>query len=115
MNRVLPPVAETVPVQKPAPPRVFHRIILHSLLLLIAAAAFVAYQHFKLNGQSTQALLSLVAAGLLALAPLRALIGELFAIEGKLLHALSSPQIEHPDVLARIFVRLDAATMHDGV
>jgi hypothetical protein len=88
MNRVLPPVAETVPVQKPAPPRVFHRIILHSLVLLIAAAAFVAYQHFKLNGQSTQALLSLVAAGLLALAPLRALIGELFAIEGKLLHAL---------------------------
>jgi hypothetical protein len=67
---------------------VFHRIILHCLLLLIAAAAFVAYQHFKLNGQSTQALLSLVAAGLLALAPLRALIGELFAIEGKLLHAL---------------------------
>jgi len=88
MNRVLPPVAETVPVQKPAPPRVFHRIILHFLLLLIAAAAFVAYQHFKLNGQSTQALLSLVAAGLLALAPLRALIGEFFAIEGKLLHAL---------------------------
>jgi hypothetical protein len=77
MNRVLPPVAETVPVQRPAPPRVFHRIILHSLLLLIAAAAFVAYQHLKLNGQSTQALLSLVAAGLLALAPLRALIGEL--------------------------------------
>jgi len=88
MNRVLPPVTETVPVQKPAPRRVFHRILLHCLFLLTAAAAFVAYLHFKLNGQSTQALVSLVAAGVFALAPLRALIGECFAIEGKLLHAL---------------------------
>src|SRR5262245_1727481 len=86
MNRVLPPVAETVPVQKPAPRRVFHRI--HCLFLLTAAAAFVAYQHFKLNGQSTLALVSLVAAGVFAFAPLRALIGECFAIEGKLPHAL---------------------------
>lgn len=55
MNSVLPPVTETVPVQKPAPRRVFHRILLHCLFLLTAAAAFVAYQHFKLNGQSTAA------------------------------------------------------------
>jgi len=48
----------------------------------------VAYQHFKLNGQSTLALVSLVAAGVFALAPLRALIGECFALEGKLLHVL---------------------------
>lgn len=88
MNRVLPPVADTVPVQKPAPRRVFHRILLHCLLLLAAATAFVAYQHFKLNGQSTPALLALVAAGIFALAPVRAVIGEFFAIEGKLLHAL---------------------------
>ena len=88
MNRVLPPVAETVPVEKPAPRRVFHRILLHCLLLLAAATAFVAYQHFKLNGQSTPALLALVAAGIFALAPVRAVIGEFFAIEGKLLHAL---------------------------
>src|SRR5882672_4218584 len=36
-------------------------------------------------------------------------------LERELLHALVARQIEHPDVLARIFVRLDAATMHDGV
>jgi hypothetical protein len=88
MNRVLPPVAETVPVQKPAPRRVFHRILLHSLLLIAAATAFVAYQHFKLNGQSTPALVALAASGIFALSPVRAVIGEFFAIEGKLLHAL---------------------------
>jgi hypothetical protein len=88
MNRVLPPVAETAPVQRPAPQRVVHRILLHCLFLLTAAATFVAYQHFKLTGQSTPALVSLVAAGVFALAPLRALIGECFAIEGRMLHAL---------------------------
>jgi hypothetical protein len=88
MNRVLPPVAEAVPAQKPAVPRVLHRIVLHGLLLLAAATTFVAYQHFKLNGQSTPALVALAATGIFALAPVRALIGEFFAIEGKLLHTL---------------------------
>ena len=87
MNRVLPPVADTVPVQKPAPRRVFHRILLHCLLLLAAVTAFVAYQHFKLNGQSTPALVALVLSAILVLTPVRAVIGELFAIEGRLLHA----------------------------
>ena len=88
MNRVLPPLAEPAPVQLPARRRPFRRVLLHGLSLLLAAGAFVAYQHFKLNGQSTPALVSLVAAGVLAFAPARALIGELFAIEGKVLHAL---------------------------
>src|SRR5262249_19034581 len=88
MNRVLPPYAETTPVQQPAFRGVLHRIFLHCLLLLLAAASFVAYEHFKLNGQSSAALASLVAAGILVLAPVRALIGELFTIEGKALHAL---------------------------
>ena len=48
----------------------------------------MAWQHFKLHGQSTAALVSLIAAGLLAFSPLRALIGEFFSIEGKVLHAL---------------------------
>ena len=87
MNRVLPPLAEPAPVQLPAPRRQFRRVLLHCLLLLLAAAAFVAYQHFKLNGQSTPALMALGASAILVLAPVRAVIGELFAIEGKLLHA----------------------------
>lgn len=88
MNRVLTPLAETVPVQEPARRRVLHRVLLHCLSLLIAAAAFVAYQHFKLNGASTPALVALVLCAIFALAPVRALVGEFFAIEGKLLHAL---------------------------
>ena len=87
MNRVLPPVADTVPVQIPAPRRVFHRVLLHCLLLFAAVTAFVAYQHFKLNGQSTPALVALVLSAILVLTPVRAVIGELFAIEGRLLHA----------------------------
>jgi hypothetical protein len=62
--------------------------MLHCLSLLAAAAAFVAYQHFKLTGQSTYALAAVAASALFALAPLRALIGEIFGIEGKVLHAL---------------------------
>ena len=88
MNRTLPPLTEAVPVERPAPRRVFRRILFHCLLLLLASVAFVGYEHFKLNGQSTQALVSLVGAGVLALVPVRALIGELFAIEGKALHVL---------------------------
>ena len=88
MNRVFPPLAEPATVQMPAPRRVLRRILLHCLLLVLAAAAFVAHQHFKLNGRSTQALVCLIAAGLLACAPARAVVGELFAIEGKVLHAL---------------------------
>src|ERR1700676_3855435 len=36
-------------------------------------------------------------------------------LERELLHALPGRQIEHPDVLARILMGLDAAAMHDGV
>lgn len=63
------------------------RILLHTLSLVCAAGAFVAYQHFKLNGQSTAATVSLVAAAVLAFSPVRALLGEFFRLEGKVLHA----------------------------
>lgn len=64
------------------------RVLLHALSLVVAAGAFVAYQHFKLNGQATASMVSLVAAGLFAFSPVRALVGEFFALEGKALHAL---------------------------
>jgi hypothetical protein len=84
----MPNAAEMAAMQRPAPRRMLRRILLHGLLLLLAAVAFVGYQHFKLNGQSTQALVSLVGAGVLALAPIRALVGEIFSIEGRVLHAV---------------------------
>ena len=55
---------------------------------MLAVIAYVAHQHFKLQGQSSPALISLVAAGGFALAPLRLVLGELLAIEGMALHLL---------------------------
>jgi len=74
-----------------SPPRasarsVVSRLLLHFLFFLLAVAAFGAYEHFKLHGQSAQSLTALVAAVGFGLAPLRALLGELLAIEGKVLH-----------------------------
>jgi hypothetical protein len=88
MNRAFEPGALTATPQTPAPRRLLPRILLHGLALVLAAAAFVAHQHFKLAGQSTLALVSLVAAGVLALAPIRALVGEIFSLSGHALHAV---------------------------
>jgi hypothetical protein len=88
MNRAFDPAAVTAAPQTPAPRRLLRRVLLHCLLLVLAGAAFVAHQHFKLGGQSTASLVCLVAAGLLVLAPVRALIGEVFSISGHALHAL---------------------------
>ncbi len=53
-----------------------------------AAALFVGYQHFKLSGQTALSTASLIAAALLALMPVRALLREMWAIEGKALHVV---------------------------
>lgn len=63
------------------------RVLLHCLALVLAAVALVAHEHFKLAGNSTASIVSLIAAALLALAPLRAIVGELFSLPGKALHA----------------------------
>jgi hypothetical protein len=60
--------------------------ILHAGYLLVGVIAFGAYEHFKLNGQSGPSLVSLIAAAGFGLAPLRALVRVLLAIEGKVLH-----------------------------
>jgi hypothetical protein len=51
-----------------------------------AAVLFVGYQHFKLSGQAALSTASLIAAALLALVPVRAVLREMWAIEGKALH-----------------------------
>lgn len=78
---------ETVAALRPARRGVIGRFLLHVLSLIAATAAFVAYQHFKLNGSATAASISLIIAAVFAFAPVRALLGELFAIERKVLHA----------------------------
>jgi len=62
------------------------RIALHIAFLGIAVAAFAAYEHFKLNGQTQQSLVSLLVAAGFGFAPVRALVREIFALEGKVLH-----------------------------
>jgi hypothetical protein len=62
------------------------RILLHLCLLLVAAGLFAAFEHYRLHGQSTPSLACLAGAALLALAPVRALLSELWAIEGRALH-----------------------------
>lgn len=58
----------------------------HTLALIPAAGAYVAYQHFKIEGQAAFAMASLVIAAGLALMPVRALLHSLLALEGKVLH-----------------------------
>jgi hypothetical protein len=80
------------PQQRPAergtaaPRGLLGRVLRYAVLLAAAAAAYVAHEHFALNAQSTASLVCLIAAALLALTPLRAILGELFALEAKVLH-----------------------------
>ncbi len=62
------------------------KALIHGGFILIAVVAFVAYEHFKLQGQSTQSIASLIAAAGFGFAPVRALVSELLFIEGKILH-----------------------------
>lgn len=62
------------------------RLVLHVFNLLIAAGAFAVYEHFHLLKQTTPALISLVIAAVFALAPVRAILGELWSLESKALH-----------------------------
>jgi hypothetical protein len=59
---------------------------LHGVFLLIAVGCFAAYQHFKVEGQRSVALASLVAAAGFGFAPLRDVVRLVFRIEGKTLH-----------------------------
>jgi hypothetical protein len=66
--------------------RVVLRVLLHVLSLLVAIACFAAWAHFKVAGQHTSALVSLVAAGLFAITPVRDVARIFFAVEGRTLH-----------------------------
>jgi hypothetical protein len=87
MNRASVITPDVGVAQPPPRSNFLGRIVLHALSLVAAAGAFVAHQHFKLQGQSTAATVSLVIAAVLAFAPIRALLGEIFAIERRALHA----------------------------
>src|SRR5678816_1488947 len=75
--------------QSPVPPKRSigaTRFVWHAVLLLVAVACFAAYGHFKLEGRSTAAMVSLIMAAVCGFAPLRDLLRVIFRIEGTALH-----------------------------
>jgi len=78
--------AQSAAPSRPSFSAVAARILLHAGFLVIAVGCVLAYEHFKAEGQSTAALVSLVAAAGFGFAPIRDLIRIVFAIEGKALH-----------------------------
>jgi hypothetical protein len=86
MNSEEQPLPNAQAPRKSAVRSVLGRILLHGLLLLLAVALFAAYQHFALHQQSTPSLVCLAGSAGCALAPVRALLGELLALEARVLH-----------------------------
>jgi hypothetical protein len=76
----------------PAPRRsvaaIAGRVLLHGTLLILGLGAYVAHEHFALEGASTASFASLIASGILCLSPARAVLHDFFAVEGKLLHVV---------------------------
>lgn len=79
-----------VPVDRPRAPAaaIARRVLLHVGFLLIALAAFAAYAHFSVHGQSAASLGCLVAAAGFGFAPVRDVVRVALAVEGKALHVV---------------------------
>jgi hypothetical protein len=89
MNVINSPIANPSAPARPAPrSSLLAHLLRFGACLLGAAGLFVAYEHFRLNGQSTFSLLSLGGAGLLALLPMRSILHEVFAVEHGVLHVV---------------------------
>jgi hypothetical protein len=86
MSAVQQPAAAVPVPPRRSPLSIAGRVLLHGTSLLVGVAAYVAHEHFALHGNSGASLASLVAAGGFGLSPLRALLHEIFALEGKVLH-----------------------------
>ena len=86
MRAVRDPIAEPLVVRRVSLASIAGRFFLHAFLLLAGIAAFVAHEHFALEGNSTASLVTLVAAGVLCLSPVRWLLHEIFAAERGVLH-----------------------------
>jgi hypothetical protein len=83
----LEPISTQAPVNRgPSIRFIAGRVLLHGACLVIAVGCFAAYEHFKIEGQSSTAFACLVAAGLFGFVPLRDVVRIVFAIEGKALH-----------------------------
>lgn len=77
-----------VPAPWAAARSVAMKLVGYGLCLLIAVAAFAAFEHYKVQGATRLSWACLAAAGGFGLAPLRAILGELLAVEGIVLHLI---------------------------
>ena len=66
--------------------RIGLKLLVHGGALLIAVVCFAAYGHFKLEGQSTAATVSLASAAIFGFVPLRDVLRVVLRVEGKALH-----------------------------
>jgi hypothetical protein len=64
------------------------RVLMHAGFLVIALAAFAAYAHFSVHGQSGASLGFLVAAAGFGFAPVRDVVRVVLQVEGKALHVV---------------------------
>lgn len=62
------------------------RILMHAGFIVTAAALYVAHEHFAAQNQSMPSLACLLGAAGFAMAPLRAILGELLGLESQVLH-----------------------------
>jgi hypothetical protein len=89
MQRTLA-ATQSAPAQLTEPRRrgrsLLGRLVLHLAFVAIAIVAYAAHEHFRLAGDSTAALASLVAAIGFGLAPVRAVVHAVFAVERRVLH-----------------------------
>lgn len=81
-----PQAVEQLPVRRTSARTIAIRVLVHVGLLVIAVACLGAYQHFKIEGQSSASMVSLAGAALFGFAPLRDVSHVAFGLEGKLLH-----------------------------
>lgn len=61
-------------------------VVLNTGALILGLGAFVAHEHFSLQGNSTWSLATLIAAGGLVFMPVRAILHMVFAVERKVVH-----------------------------
>lgn len=62
------------------------RTLLHAGFLVVAIGCLAAYEHFRAAGQSTAAMVSLIAGAVFGFAPVRDVFRMVFKVEGKALH-----------------------------
>ncbi len=74
------------PLAKQRASPLLRHFVVNMLALIGAAGFYVAHEHWAVSGASTQSVLALVGAALLALVPVRTILGGVFALEGRVLH-----------------------------